>query len=105
MFNEAKGLIHRHKINIKFISFSWADKNLIRDFNYIKSADMFLKKLDDHFGPVSRPFNEYLKLPTNVKIEWISKRSQIHKLKALLNDNSFIGIDCEWLIEIYKGNL
>ena len=49
----------------------------------------------DAFEPLSRPINEYMELPKDVKLEWIGTDEDVPKLEILLKDE-FIGVDSEW---------
>ena len=53
----------------------------------------------DEFEPMSRPMEEYIKLPENVKVEWIGEEDDVAKLKELL-DEPLIGMDSEWRPEL-----
>ena len=53
----------------------------------------------DYFGPLSQ--GEYLRLPENVRVKFISKKEEINQLDELL-DEKFIGVDSEWRPELTK---
>ena len=48
---------------------------------------------------MSRPIDDYIKLPDEVKVEWIGKEDDVPKLKDLLEE-PLIGIDSEWRPEL-----
>jgi len=53
----------------------------------------------DVFGPLSQ--GEYIRLPENVKVQFVSKNEEIKLLDELLNEK-FVGVDSEWRPELTK---
>ena len=51
------------------------------------------------FSPVSRPVENYLSLPKEVKLEWIGSDEDVPKLEQLLEE-PYIGVDSEWRPEL-----
>lgn len=44
---------------------------------------------------MSKPENEYIKLPDYVKLHWITTEEDVPQLELLLEDE-LIGVDSEW---------
>lgn len=93
--NEAKGIMERHGVE-GYIRVEVKEK--LTNFEYDESQDSSLY-LYDEFEPLSRPIQEYIKLPDNVKLEWIGTEDDVPKLKQLLSE-PFIGMDSEWRPEL-----
>ena len=66
------------------------------DYDESKDSSLYLY---DEFEPLSKPAEEYIKLPENVKVEWIGEEDDVAKLKELL-DEPLIGMDSEWRPEL-----
>jgi hypothetical protein len=49
----------------------------------------------DEFEQLSRPIEEYIKLPEFVKVQWVGTDEDVDKLAVLLKEE-FIGVDSEW---------
>ena len=49
----------------------------------------------DAFECLSKPTEDYIKLPDSVKVEWIGTEEDVPKLEILLKDE-LIGVDSEW---------
>jgi len=97
LINEAKGLMQRNRIeNIKF---KYGFYPYFSSQFYTIENDRFLVEVvsPTHFGPVSRPHQNYLTLPQEIQVEWISQESDILKLEPLLSEK-YIGVDSEWRI-------
>lgn len=43
-----------------------------------------LKANEDRFGPVSEPYENYMRMPDTVKLNWIGKEEDLDKLDQLL---------------------
>lgn len=68
---------------------------------YDKSQDTSLN-LYDEFEPLSRPIEDYIELPKQVKVHWIGSERDVCKLKVLYNQ-MYIGIDSEWKPTQFSG--
>ena len=44
---------------------------------------------------LSRPKENFIQLPSDVKVDWVGTDADVTKLAVLLNDE-FIGVDSEW---------
>jgi len=73
-------------------------KEKLANIEYEESKDSSLY-LYDEFEPLSRPIEDYIKLPDNVKVEWVGSEDDVAKLKELLNE-PLIGLDSEWRPEL-----
>lgn len=51
---------------------------------------------------MSRPIEEYIELPKQVRVEWIGSEEDVSKLKVLYNQ-MYIGIDSEWKPTQFSG--
>jgi len=60
-----------------------------------------LKANEDRFGPVSEPFENYMRMPDTVKLNWIGKEEDLDKLDQLLSE-PYVGIDSEWKMTLYN---
>lgn len=94
-FIEAKGIMQRNGVE-NYIRPEVKDK--LDEVEYDQSKDTSLQ-LYDEFEPLSTPKEDYIKMPDDVKVEWIGEESDIPKLKELL-DEPLIGIDSEWRPEL-----
>ena len=65
-------------------------------YNEAKDSSLYLY---DEFEPLSRPAEDYLKLPDTVKVDWIGEEDDVPKLKELLSE-PLIGMDSEWRPEL-----
>lgn len=94
-FIEAKGIMQRHNVE----SYMRPEvKEKLANIEYEESKDSSLY-LYDEFEPLSRPIEDYIKLPDNVKVEWVGSEDDVAKLKELLNE-PLIGLDSEWRPEL-----
>ncbi len=84
---EAKGLCERNHLygHLK----NEATREKMNEIIYDRSKDL---KPTDVFGPLTK---DSPVLPKDVRVEWISKESDIKKLEALLSE-PYIGVDAEW---------
>ena len=94
-FIEAKGIMQRHGVE-NYIRVEVKDKLDNVDYDEVKDSSLYLY---DEFEPLSSPIEDYIKLPENVKVEWIGTEEDVPKLKELLNE-PFIGMDSEWRPEL-----
>ena len=53
------------------------------------------------FGPLTKPEDEFLRLPPDVKVEVISELVDIPKLEVLIGAST-IGVDSEWRPQVSK---
>ena len=88
---EAKGMMIRHQIET-YLRPEVLES--LKAVEYDEKLDTSLMKYDA-FEPLSRPINEYMELPKDVKLEWIGTDEDVPKLEILLKDE-FIGVDSEW---------
>lgn len=88
---EAKGIMTRNKVETHVRSEVFESLKLI---DYDESKDSSLQQYDA-FEPLSKPANEYIKLPDHVSVTWIGTDDDCQKLEILLEDE-FIGVDSEW---------
>jgi hypothetical protein len=93
--NEAKGIMQRHGVE-SYIRIEVKER--LENLDYDESQDSSLY-LYDEFEPLSRPIEEYIKLPDNVKLEWIGSEEDVPKLSELLSE-PYIGMDSEWRPEL-----
>ena len=56
---------------------------------------------EDRFGPITKPYEDFLTLPKSVKIHFIDSESNVHILDKLL-DEKYIGVDSEWRPKLTK---
>lgn len=94
-FIEAKGIMQRHNVD-NYVRPEVKQK--LDSVEYDEAKDTSLHHYDE-FEPLSRPAEEYLKLPDHVKVEWIGTEEDVPKLKELLSE-PLIGIDSEWRPEL-----
>ena len=73
-------------------------KDRLNEVVYDEAKDSSLYNYDE-FEPLSRPIEEYIKLPETVKVEWIGEEDDVPKLKELLEE-PLIGMDSEWRPEL-----
>ena len=73
-------------------------KDRLNEVVYDEAKDSSLYNYDE-FEPLSRPIEEYIKLPDTVKVEWIWEEDDVPKLKELLVE-PLIGMDSEWRPEL-----
>ena len=59
--------------------------------------------IEDRFGPISEPVDEYFQLPEETKVTFIGNEEDV-KLIEILLDCPIIGIDCEWRPSLVKFN-
>ena len=77
---EAKGIFNRHRLRAdKFPTREIGDE--LKSMKYDKTKDVTPAK--DLFEPISTPSENYLRLPTSIKIEFIDKEDQISYLEDL----------------------
>jgi len=71
---------------------------MLEEANRIKGCKGIIaqkNKLDDVFGPVTKPVDDHISLPDSVKVEFISEVEDIPKMECLVGA-PMIGIDSEW---------
>jgi len=56
----------------------------------------------DQFCPVSKPNDDYICLPKDIKINWIDNENNIECLSNLLTE-PFVGIDAEWKMDLFDA--
>lgn len=66
---------------------------------YEKGQDF--KPVEDLFEPISMPSADYLRLPHNIKIEFIDSEAAISQLDDLKGQR-FIGVDAEWRPQVHR---
>lgn len=66
---------------------------------YDESKDF--KAEDDLFEPISQPSKDYLRLPLDIKIEFIDSDKGLSHLDDLMNQK-YIGVDAEWRPMLHK---
>lgn len=86
--NQAKGICLRNNI------FELLDAKTRLKLDAIEYDGTTDTITPDKFGPLTGHV-ECLRLPAEVKVEWISTLDDIVKLNQLLSE-PYIGIDCEW---------
>lgn len=71
----------------------------LKSMKYEKARDF--KPTKDLFEPVSMPANDHLRLPTNIKFEFIDTEQKISELEDLKGQR-FIGVDAEWRPQVHR---
>ena len=97
---EAKGIMIRNKVETHVRA---EVLESLQGVEYDEAKDTSLQQYDA-FEPLSKPANEYIKLPDHVSVTWIGTDEDCKKLEVLLEDE-FIGVDSEWrpqLTQIHK---
>ena len=77
---------------------SWVGTEIDR-LNY--RAEQDYKPAEDLFEPISSPSESYLRLPENIKIEFIDTEERVKLLEELVNSR-YIGVDSEWRVQVHK---
>ena len=106
----AKGIYDKYKLTEQdFITtFEYFTGNIknhsyvakqIEQMNYDGKQDFQATK--DYFDPVSKPSDDYLRLPQDVQVEFIDKENKIDLLKSLIGQQ-YIGVDAEWRVNLHK---
>jgi hypothetical protein len=88
---EAIGIMKRNQVETHVRSEIMEE---LMKVQYDEKLDTSLQK-HDAFEPLSRPLQDYMKLPDYVQLDWIGTDQDCPKLEVLLNDE-FIGVDSEW---------
>ena len=88
---EAVGIMQRNKVETHVRSDVLEKLSTVV---YDITKDSSLQK-HDAFEPMSKPENEYIRLPADVSVTWIGCDEDVPKLEALLK-YPFIGVDSEW---------
>lgn len=88
---EAKGIMIRNQLD-GYVKQDIVDQ--LAPIVYDLSKDTSLLTYDA-FEPLSKPAEDYIKLPDNVKVEWIGNEQDVPKLEILLQDE-LVGVDSEW---------
>ena len=88
---EAKGIMIRHNVE-GYIKHDVYDR--LSKIKYDEKLDSSLSKYDA-FEPLSRPKQDYIELPGQLKIVWIETENDVKKLEELKNEE-YIGVDAEW---------
>jgi hypothetical protein len=88
---EAKGIFMRNQLD-GFVRADMMEK--IAAVEYIPQQDSSLNCYDE-FEQLSRPKDDYITLPSSVKVTWVGSEEDVKSLETLLNDE-FIGVDSEW---------
>lgn len=88
---EAKGIMRRHQVEC-YVKQDVCDK--LNKITYDEKQDSSLSKYDA-LEPLSRPKQEYLELPSDLKIVWIETEKDVSQLEDLLSEE-LIGVDSEW---------
>ena len=70
----------------------------------ITDDDMKIDCIEDVFGPVSQPTEEFYKLPTETNVTFIGTEEEI-KLAEPLLDSKWIGVDWEWRPSLTKYSI
>ena len=103
--HEAKGVFMRHGLKIEDFNKSTIGRSkqgLARDIENLKyDASKDYKPPVDMFDPVSTPVQEYLRLPVDLAVDFISKEKDIQKLEVLVG-KPFVGVDSEWRPQITR---
>ena len=55
------------------------------------------------FGPLSKPSENFLRLPDTVKVQWIGSEADVPLLEELLSE-PLIGVDAEWRPELTSNH-
>lgn len=93
--NEGKGICNRNQV-IDYVRPEIKEK--LEEWQYDETKDSSLFTYDE-FEPMSRPIENYISMPADVKVEWIGTEDDVPKLKELL-DEPLIGVDSEWRPEL-----
>ena len=64
-------------------------------------ANKDYKPYNDMFEPCSIPRKDYLRLPENIKIEFIDSEDKINSLRSLIGQK-YIGVDAEWRPQVHR---
>ena len=99
---EAKGVFDRSKLKpeeVNKLSKSNDVGDQLKAFKYDRSKDFKAPK--DLFEPLSSPPNDYLRLPTNIRFEFIDNEQKIKELEELKGQR-FIGVDAEWRPQVHR---
>ena len=75
------------------------NKNIAFELKQLNVDPSELEIPADAFDVVSLPYDEYLRLPSDIKYKFISTEDQIHQLKPLIGQK-YIGCDSEWRPQI-----
>jgi hypothetical protein len=59
------------------------------------------KNMNDVFGPLTKPEEDFFRLPPDVRVEVISELKDIPKLEVLIGAPA-IGVDSEWRPQVSK---
>jgi hypothetical protein len=94
---EAKGIFNRNRLRAE--DFEGELGNELKAMKYEKAKDT--QPIKDMFEPISMPADKYLRMPTNIKIEFIDKEDKIHQLEDL-KGQKFIGVDAEWRPMVHR---
>ena len=98
--HEAKGVLQRH--GIKSQDFPESLQGIAKDLDNLKyDNEKDYKPEKDLFEPKSQPPAKYLRLPVDLKVEFIGKSEDISKMKVLIGQK-FIGVDSEWRPQITR---
>jgi hypothetical protein len=88
---EAKGIMIRNQLD-GYVKQEVVDH--LAPVVYDLSKDTSLLTYDA-FECLSKPAEDYVKLPESVKVEWIGTEEDVPKLEVLLQDE-LVGVDSEW---------
>jgi len=69
----------------------------------VSEEAMKIDEIEDFFGPISSPTEEYFKLPADTNVTFIGKDEDV-KLAEPLLEAPDLGVDCEWRPGLVKFN-
>lgn len=67
----------------------------------VTEEDLKIDCIEDVFAPLSKPEEDYFRLPADTKVTFIGSEDDI-KLAEPLLESSCIGVDCEWRPSLVK---
>lgn len=68
---------------------------------HIEQSDMNIDCVPDVFSTLSKPTDEYFKLPEDIRVTFIGTDEEVKLCEPLLH-SSCLGVDCEWRPNIVK---
>jgi LEA14-like dessication related protein len=70
---------------------------------HIEPEDMKIDSVEDVFGPLSEPAEEYCRLNEDTNVTFIGSEEEV-KLAEPLLESTCLGVDCEWRPSLVKFN-
>mmetsp|Transcript_22294 Transcript_22294/g.34490 ORF Transcript_22294/g.34490 Transcript_22294/m.34490 type:complete len:170 (+) Transcript_22294:1036-1545(+) len=96
---EAKGIMLRNHVDA-YVRDDILEK--LKDLEYDQSKDSSLTTYDA-FEPLSKPEENYIHLPAEVKVHTIATEKEVPLLRLLLNE-PLVGVDSEWRPQLSQYN-